>query len=273
MRNLEISCRSFEEGYCRTKDLLIHYTRTGTGKPPIVLLHGLAANGMCWKRIAQGLSDHFDAIMPDARGYGKSGVPDEGYTYEVLKSDLIAFLSEMNLSNVVLVGHSMGGLTAAMAACQSPLIRAVILADPTFLSLERQREVWESDVIGQHRKMLAKSVGELIADRKNAHPDRSDECNERIAAARLQTSIKAFGILAPTNPDYRQIVKQIGCPCLLLYGERGIISDEQAEGISKMNSLVRAEKIRNAGHGIYLDQPVQFVNSIIKFVEDAEREA
>ena len=82
---------------------------------------------MCWKRIAQGLSDHFDAIMPDARGHGKSGVPDEGYTYEVLKSDLIAFLSEMNLSNVVLVGHSMGGthrcnggLSVAVDSCGYP---------------------------------------------------------------------------------------------------------------------------------------------------------
>ena len=247
-------------------NLSIHYIRTGNNKPPMVLLHGLVANGMCWKNISKALADNFDVIMPDARGHGKSSAPDCGYTYENLKNDVIAFLTAMNLSDVILVGHSMGGLTAAFAACQSPLIRAAILADPTFLSLERQWEVWKSDVIAQHRKTLAMSLNKLIADRQKAHPDRSDESNELFAKARLQTSINAFNILMPPNPEYKQIIKEIKCPCLLLYGDRGIISNDQANELRKINSLVTTVEIKNAGHSIYLDQPLQFVNNIIEFV-------
>lgn len=266
MQNKGVHCEAFKEGFCRANDISIHYTRTGNNKPPIVLLHGLVANGMCWKNIAQALTDNFNVIMPDARGHGKSSASDSGYTYENLKNDVIAFLTAMNLSDVVLVGHSMGGLTAALVAYQSPLIRAVILADPTFLSLERQWEVWESDVIDQHKKMLSMSLDELIADRQKTHPNRPEELNKLFAEARLQTSINAFNILMPPNPEYRQIIKEIECPCLLLYGDRGIISNDQANDLRKINSLVTTIEIKNAGHSIYVDQPLQFVNNVIKFV-------
>lgn len=267
MQNQDTLCKSWEDGFCKLNNLFIHYTRTGGNKPPIVLLHGLVANGMCWKNIAQALSDNFDVIMPDARGHGKSSAPDYGYNYENLANDVISFLTVMNLSNVILVGHSMGGLTATLVACQSFLIRAVILADPTFLSLERQWEVWESDVIEQHKKMLTMSLITLIANRQKTHPDRSNELNELFAKARLQTNINAFDILMPPNPEYQQIIKEIKCPCLLLYGDSGVIGIEQANNLCKINHLVTADKIKNAGHGIYLDQPLQFVNSIIKFVD------
>lgn len=266
MQDKQAARKTFKEGFCTANNISTHYVRTGGNKPPVVLLHGLVADGMCWKNIAQALADRFDVIMPDARGHGKSSAPNCGYNYENLKNDLIAFMTAMNLSNVILVGHSMGGLTAALAACSSPFIKAVILADPTFLSLERQREVWKSDIIDLHRKMLAMSLNELIAERQKAHPDRSGELNEIFAKARLQTSINAFHILRPPNPEYRQIVKKIKCPCLLLYGDRGIISDEQAGDLRKINSLVTTAEIQNAGHSIYIDQPRQFVNNLIKFI-------
>ena len=266
MQDRKILCTTFQEGFCKTNAILTHYTRTGSRKPPIVLLHGLAADGMCWKQIAQALADNFDVIMPDARGHGKSSAPDDGYNYKNLKNDVIAFLTAMNLSDVVLVGHSMGGLTAALAAGRSSSVRALVLADPTFLSLQKQREVWESDVIDKHKKMLAMSLDELIKDRQKAHPNRSE--NKLSAMARLQTSINAFNILLPPNPDYRQILKKVHCPCLLLYGDRGILSDQQAKDMRKLNALITTEKIKNAGHGIYSDQPARFVNSILKFVAD-----
>ena len=267
MRNKEVQRETFQEGFCKTNHISVHYTRTGGNKPPIVLLHGLAANGLCWKIIARALADRYDVIMPDARGHGKSSAPARGYTYENLKDDVLGFLAAMNLTNVVLAGHSMGGLTAAMAACRSPFIRAVVLADPTFLSSERQQEVWESDAADRHREMLSLSLTELIAERKKAHPDRSDELNGLFAAARLQTSINAFEILKPPNPEYRQIIKEIKCPCLLLYGDRGILNDGQADELRRINPLVTAVEIKNAGHGIFADQPRQFAENLIQFID------
>lgn len=259
---------NWEDNFCSTNQLRIHYTRTGGKKPSIILLHGLVANGMCWKNIAQPLSYNFDVIMPDARGHGKSSTPICGYTYENLANDVIHFITAINLPETVLLGHSMGGMTAALAASQSPSVRAVILAEPTFLSPAKQFEVWNSNVIEQHKKLLEMSLDELISDKNKAHPYRSRESNELLAKARLQTSINAFQILKPPYPDYKSVVKKLKCPCLLLYGDNGIIDSDTANNLCKLNSFIKTFEIKNAGHGIYLDQPLQFVNSIIKFLTD-----
>ena len=51
----------------------IHYTRTGSDKPAVVLLHGFQVNGLNWLRTAQALESTYDVVMPDFRGHGKSG--------------------------------------------------------------------------------------------------------------------------------------------------------------------------------------------------------
>ena len=61
---------------CETNGINIHYTRTGGNKPPFILLHGLMTNGLCWTGLAQALEKEYDVIMPDARGHGRSSVPD-----------------------------------------------------------------------------------------------------------------------------------------------------------------------------------------------------
>jgi pimeloyl-ACP methyl ester carboxylesterase len=132
---------------CKTNGIIIHYTRTGGGKPTLVLLHGLTANGACWTGLAHLLEKEYDIIMPDARGHGESSVPDYGYRYEDHANDIIGLINFLRLPPPVLLGHSMGGMTAAVVASRSPkLLRGLILADPTFLSIKVQREVRDSDV-------------------------------------------------------------------------------------------------------------------------------
>jgi len=68
----------------------------------------------------------------------------------------------------------MGGMTAALALNYKPtLFRNVVLADPTFLTLELQHEVYKSVVADQHRKALGMSLDELISDAQVRHPHRS----------------------------------------------------------------------------------------------------
>jgi N-formylmaleamate deformylase len=64
---------------------------------------------------------------------------------------VVGLIQGLGLAAPVLRGHSMGGMTAAMVANQlAAAIRGVILADPTFLSPERQRKVHESGAVEQH---------------------------------------------------------------------------------------------------------------------------
>lgn len=66
---------------CKINGINIHYTRTGGKKPVLVLLHGLAANGECWKGLIPFLANDFDIIMPDSRGHGESSLPGHGLHY------------------------------------------------------------------------------------------------------------------------------------------------------------------------------------------------
>lgn len=122
-------------GVCEANGISIHYLRTGGCKPPVVLLHGLAGSGACWIPLARALEGEYDVVMPYARGHGNSSTPLHGYRYKNQASDVIGLIQGLGLAAPVLLGHSMGGMTAAVVASQmAKAIRGVILADPTFLS-------------------------------------------------------------------------------------------------------------------------------------------
>ncbi|MFP2932524.1 alpha/beta fold hydrolase [Pyxidicoccus sp. 3LG] len=119
-------------GVCETNGINIHYLRTGGANPPVVLLHGLIGNGACWTRLARVLEGEVDVVMPDARGHGGSSAPHHGYRYDAHASDVVGLIRGLELSRPVLLGHSMGGMTAAVVASRGAGgIRGLILVDPT----------------------------------------------------------------------------------------------------------------------------------------------
>src|SRR5262245_31494380 len=99
---------------CKANDIDIHYLRTGGDKPPLITLHGLTGNGACWTPLAGALEDGYDVIMPDARGHGASSAPSHGYLYRDLANDVIGLIEALGLVDPVLLGHSMGGMTASV---------------------------------------------------------------------------------------------------------------------------------------------------------------
>jgi hypothetical protein len=168
----------------------------------------------------------------------------------------------------------MGGMTAAVVAAQTVgIIRAVILADPTFLSPERQREVRDSDAAEQHRRILALDRADLVAEMRSRHPHRSPEIVELLADARLKTKMSAWGVLTPPNPDYRQLVSSIRVPVLLVTGDAGpVVSPETAGELQGLNPRLQIYQIRGAGHGVPYDQPEHFaavVGAFLRYVVPA----
>ena len=224
-------------------------------------------NGLCWTVLAKDLEKEYDVIMPDARGHGKSSVPDYGYRYEDHANDVAGLINALRLPPPLLLGHSMGGMTAAVATSRKPnLLRGLILADPTFLSPKVQREVRDSDVADQHRKILNMSLDEVVAEARVRHPNRSSETLELFARARLQTSMSAFDVLTPPNPDYKLLVSKIDVPSLLVFGDKGVVPSAVAEELQLLNPRFQVEQIRNAGHGLHLDQPERFATVIKSFL-------
>jgi N-formylmaleamate deformylase len=258
---------SWTDGVCEANGINIHYLRTGGCKPPLVLLHGLTGSGACWIPLARGLQDEYDVVMPDARGHGNSSAPPNGYRYKDHASDVVGLIQGLGLAAPVLLGHSMGGMTAAVVASQVATdIRGVILADPTFLSSPRQREVHESDVVEQHRRLLSSSKDDVLAQIRARRPHRSSEFIELLAEARLQTRIDAFEVLTPPNPKYHELVSTIRAPILLVIGDDGVVSLDTARELQNLNPRLRVEQIQDAGHGLPYDQPDRFEAVVRSFL-------
>ncbi|WP_255441933.1 MULTISPECIES: alpha/beta fold hydrolase [Corallococcus] len=248
----------------------LHYLRTGGANPPIVLLHGLMGSGACWTPVARVLEGDFDVVMPDARGHGGSSAPHHGYGYDAHASDVEALIRGLALSRPVLLGHSMGGMTAAVVAGRrAGGLRGVILVDPTFLSPERQREVHDSDVAEQHRQALGLQKSELVAQGRARSPHRSPEIVELLAEARLKTHMGALDVLTPPNPGYRDVVSAMDVPVLLVIGDRGpVVTLEMARELRSLNSRVRIEQIQDAGHGLPFDQPERLGAVVASFLRE-----
>ncbi|QDE72159.1 alpha/beta fold hydrolase [Myxococcus xanthus] len=257
-------------GVCETNGIHIHYLRTGGAKPPVVLLHGLMGNGACWTPLARVLEGEFDVVMPDARGHGGSSTPHHGYRYGDHASDVVGLIRGLEFSRPVLLGHSMGGMTAAVVASRGMGgIRGLILVDPTFLSPERQREVHDSDVADQHRRALGLNKSDLVAHARARNPHRSPEIIDLLAEARLKTRMGAFDVLTPPNPEYRDVVSAIDVPTLLVIGDRSpVVTLEMAMELRSLNPRVRIEQVQDAAHGLPFEQPERLGAVVASFLRE-----
>jgi pimeloyl-ACP methyl ester carboxylesterase len=245
-------------GVCETNGIRTCYLRTGGAWPPVVLLHGLMGSGACWTLLARALERDFDVVMPDARGHGGSSAPPRGYRYDDLARDVEALIGGLGLARPVLLGHSMGGMTAAVVASRgAEILRGLILIDPTFLSPARQREVWASEVAAQHRAALELPRADLVAQARARHPGRALELIDLQAEARLNTCIAALDVLTPPSPDYRELVRAIEVPTLLVIGDRPVVTLDTATALRDLNPRVRVAQVEDAGHGVPFDQPAR----------------
>jgi non-heme chloroperoxidase len=86
----------------------LYYEDHGSG-PPVVLIHGWPLNGDAWEKQTAALpAAGHRVIAYDRRGFGRSSKPAIGYNYDTFAADLDAVLCALDLTDVSLVGHSMG---------------------------------------------------------------------------------------------------------------------------------------------------------------------
>ncbi len=89
-------------------DIELFYEDFGTGDP-LVMIHGYPFSGLAWeKQISFFLDKGFRVITYDRRGFGLSSKPSVGYDYDTFTKDLNFLMTELDLHDVTLVGHSMG---------------------------------------------------------------------------------------------------------------------------------------------------------------------
>jgi N-formylmaleamate deformylase len=258
-----------------TNGIKIHYYRTGGGRPPLVLLHGITDSGLCWPRVVQHLARHYDMVMVDARGHGLSDAPDTGYSFQDHAADVIGLIQTLELTRLVLIGHSMGAMTAIVVAANMPdLVRAIILEDPPFrashaeLSREEKAALmveWRTKIIESRGKTRAA----LIAARRAESPSWAEDELAPWAEAKLQVDPKVAELaLAPRLP-WQALIRRVICPILLITGDPeagAVVTPEVAGEAAKLWPRGEVAYIDHAGHNIRRDQFNRYMASVTAFL-------
>jgi pimeloyl-ACP methyl ester carboxylesterase len=112
-------------------DIHLHCLDYPGTAPPIVLLHSLSGNTRLFDGLIDaGLSPGHRLIVPDLRGRGRTDAPMEGYSLADGARDFLGLLDHFGLAQVVLCGHSFGGLLAMYVAAHHPeRVSALIMLD------------------------------------------------------------------------------------------------------------------------------------------------
>jgi pimeloyl-ACP methyl ester carboxylesterase len=96
----------------------LHFQQSGNGAP-IVILHGLFGSSRNWQTTARQFAEDFNVVTVDLRNHGASPhAPHMNYT--ALAADVLALLEKLDLQDVALMGHSMGGKAAMTLALSDP---------------------------------------------------------------------------------------------------------------------------------------------------------
>ncbi len=265
---------------------IAHYDSGGgvAGEPPIVLLHGATLRSEDWENVFPRLGTRYRVIAYDARGHGKSGRA-ASYGLEELVSDLVRVLREIAKAPAILIGHSIGGATALVAAAREPsLVRAVVLEDP-WLSLYRDTK-WRTDHFTKLRRALdqreeprafARAVAALPLAEPGPRGERTvGEVRGFYSAERLATYYKdvdaAFvdAILTRDEAGSAAIASappRITAPALVLVAGTGsALAEGEVERVAAAMPDAKVMRFPGVGHRIHGLRPEPFLEALEPFL-------
>lgn len=242
------------------------------GAPALLLLHGLTDSGECWADAVPRWTPRYRVLSWDARGHGSSPrfTADqlEAGVAETMRDDAVAVLqalAEAGLARPLLVGHSMGGGTAAAVACTRPdLVTAVVLEDPA-LGEDPDESAEERLAAGEQRLADAQRWHDdpqgALAQGRAEHPGWPEAEYAGWARAKTRTDLRmlATGQVRLRRP-WPQVAAELAAPALLLTCDDPLLWDEESrQRLRAVGSpQLRVEHLAGAGHCIRRDRPEAF---------------
>ncbi|HWZ33682.1 MAG TPA: alpha/beta hydrolase [Bryobacteraceae bacterium] len=130
-----------KHGYADSNGVKIHYASLGSG-PLVVMIHGFPDYWYTWRDQMEALSDKFQCVAIDQRGYNLSDKPKgvENYDMRLLVGDVVAVIKSLGQEKAIVVGHDWGGAVAWQLALNVPQMvdRLIILNLPHPRGLSRE---------------------------------------------------------------------------------------------------------------------------------------
>jgi pimeloyl-ACP methyl ester carboxylesterase len=240
--------------------------------PPLIILHGFFASSRNWRACAEKLAAFFCVYVLDARNHGTSP-HSEIMNYETMAADVEHFITQNNLQNITLVGHSMGGKTAMWFALNYPhLVQNLIVVDIAPISYKhsfeplinalkslplselknrKQAELLLADIIPElsYRQFLLQN---LVLKSGGCYEWRIDLDIFQDNAANI--------LLFPAIENVSQFIK----PTLFLAGGNSKYIKENSTEM--LFPFAKIQVIPNAEHWIHVQQPEAFLNAISRFL-------
>ncbi|MFP4469572.1 MAG: alpha/beta fold hydrolase [Bacteroidales bacterium] len=267
-------------------DITLAYVDEGSGDHTIIFIHGLGSYLKAWTKNIEVLKQHYRCIAIDLPGYGKSSKKPHSGMMTFYADVVKVFIDKLNLQNVVLAGHSMGGQISLMTANNYPeTVQRLILVDPAgFEEFNEGQKQWFRDVmtvdavmkttIEQIQTNLAYNFYNMPEDARFMITDRiamrtADEF-ENYAYAVVQS------VHGMVDEPVFEILDQIRHPVLILFGENdnlipnrylnpGTTVDIARKGYSKLPDS-KLKIVPQTGHFMQFESPEVFNQSVIDFL-------
>lgn len=253
--------------------MILHSNIIGDGKP-FIILHGFLGMGDNWKTLAKEFSEsNYQVHLVDQRNHGRS-FHSEDFDYELMAADLKAYCDDHNLSDIILLGHSMGGKTAMLFAATYPeLVNKLIVADisPRFYPVHHDTILEGLNSLDfskiKSRGEADEALSSYIKDQgirmfllKNLYWVKKGQLGLRINLPVLKENVSEVGEALPIHAIFNK-------GTLFLRGDRSEYIGEQDETIIHRhfpNSKIIA--IANAGHWLHAENPKDFFTAVMNFI-------
>jgi non-heme chloroperoxidase len=260
----------------------LYYEDHGTGRP-VVLIHGWPLNGASWEKQVAALLDAGNRVITyDRRGFGASDKPAFGYDYDTFAADLDAVLTHLDLSDVVLVGFSMGTgeVTRYLGSYGSARIaKAVVLGvvPPFLLRTEDNPDGVDGSVFegiqGAIRADRPAFISAFLADFYNVDVLGGDRVSDQVVQyswnVGVSASAKATLDCVPAwLTDFRADLPKIDVPVLIVHGDadRTLPLAATAIPLSQRIAGARLVVLEGAPHGLIWTHAEEVNKELLAFI-------
>lgn len=266
-----------ETGFPAEGIQLFYKTYLNTPDAPwVTLIHGVGGSSIIWYKQIREFSRHFNVLVVDLRGHGRSrdlfaAYMGRDYTFEDISMDVLKVLDHLEIKKSHFVGVSLGTILIRVISEIDPdRVQSMTLAGAiTRLNIRSRFLVWVAKVFKPVIPFmwLYKLFARILMPSKRHKESRYLFIKEAQKIYRREIN-RWFKLLKNVNPLLQYHVEQNPqIPTLYLMGDEDHLFLRPVQQLVQNNEMASLIKIHNSGHVCNVDQPVQFNRHAINFIK------